>query len=125
MKDTFLFDYDNNSGVMSIYEVDLEKREKNKVISVNLNENKKINENCDTASVGVGEWRDYAPQKKFKKNGTPSEKATLSLDYIFNTEEYYEPEQKEIWAGSDEKENPLVSQSRKDNKKPYTTIHSI
>jgi len=121
VKDTFLFEYDN--GTMSIYEVDLDKKEKRKVVQKQIN--KPIKENCDTASVGVGEWRDYAPQKKSKNGGYPKDKTSLSLDYIFNTEDYYEPEDREIIAGSDEKENPLAKKSRKDGKKPYTTIHSI
>jgi hypothetical protein len=121
VKDSFLFEYDN--GLMSIYEVDIDKKEKRKVVQRHIN--KPISENCDTASVGVGEWRDYSPQKKPKKSGYPSEKTSLSLDYIFNTEDYYEPDEKEIIVGSDEKENPLAAKSRKNGKKPFTTIHNI
>lgn len=120
-KDTFLFEYDN--GIMTIYEIDMSKKEKTKVVNVNIN--KPMKENCDSASVGVGEWNDYQPQRKIKKNGLPSEKTSLSLDYIYNTEDYYEPEHREIIAGSDEKENPLVAKSRKNGKKPYTTIHNM
>ena len=121
MKDSFIFEYDD--GIMTIYEVDLAKKEKTKVVRAKIN--KTVKENCDSASVGVGEWRDYAPQHRTKKNGIPSEKTALSLDYIFDTEKYYEPETREIIVGSDEKENPLVTKSRKDGKKPFTTIHSI
>lgn len=128
--DNFIFEFD--SGKMKIYAIDLLNAEKtlevNKVISERV-----ITEDGEggysagltTSSVGVGNWHDFAPSKEYKKsNGYPKDKKALSIDYVFNTEDYYEPSRKEIVAGSDEKENPLVTKSRTGKSKPYTTIHN-